>query len=680
MLLFVLGLTTILFTSCGNDDIIENKKPDLQTQIGNAVYVLDSLTVTSKLQSISEDGTLVFNDLPIDKQPEIGDIIVSGITDKSPYGFFYKVKKISQNTKRTTIETEDASLEEVIDNGEISTTIDLDDYFIGVYDENDNPIEYTTMRSGQSEVSAKIININEKISVSGGGAGTISIKGSLELTNALDLDFDIEDYNFKKFRAVYKIKSNLKASVSGELEGKIAILGEEGKLIYTIKLKPIIKMIGYFPLVIKQSIPIVLKIDLTGKMKPNIDMEYTSSVEIGTLYENNKFNEISDYQSNNKVNSQLVLSGGLKLTVEPQYKFSLYGLEKINSLKAFAGLYAEGELSQDIANLLKDRYGINPEIAIYSGIDAGVRANLKIFSKKLVNWEFSRELLKNQLYKSAVFPQFSDITFQDKTENSIKVSSIATAPLPQFLFPVSEYGFCISKNPLPDIGDLHVSLGAMTTSTANLSTPFTNLDTNTTYYVCPYFANWFGYFFGKVQSFSLEKKDDPTGDWVLINGVRWATRNVGEPGTFVANPEDYGKYYQWNKSTTDWTAGWDGNGASSWLPANDPSPVGYRVPTLEEIQSLTNTTYVSYEWTTRNGVSGGKFTDRTSGNSIFLPAAGFSYWWERENIGSYGGYWSSTPYGSYGADLLGFNSGGASWGWDWGWGRQIGFPVRPVAE
>jgi len=34
---------------------------------------------------------------------------------------------------------------------------------------------------------------------------------------------------------------------------------------------------------------------------------------------------------------------------------------------------------------------------------------------------------------------------------------------------------------------------------------------------------------------------------VVINGVKWATRNVDKPGTFVANPEDFGMLYQWNR-------------------------------------------------------------------------------------------------------------------------------------
>ena len=53
----------------------------------------------------------------------------------------------------------------------------------------------------------------------------------------------------------------------------------------------------------------------------------------------------------------------------------------------------------------------------------------------------------------------------------------------------------------------------------------------------------------------LERGHDP--DSVLINGVRWATRNLGAPGQFVSNPEDIGLYYQWGSSV-----GWESPGTS----------------------------------------------------------------------------------------------------------------------
>ena len=178
------------------------------------------------------------------------------------------------------------------------------------------------------------------------------------------------------------------------------------------------------------------------------------------------------------------------------------------------------------------------------------------------------------------------------------------------------------------------------------------------------------------------EKDGANCLWVKINGVKWATRNVG-----ASKPEDFGGYYQWNSPTTNFLLHNDYYNSNypkstTWLSSNDPSPAGFRVPTLAELQSLTNSTYVKYEWTTRNGVYGGRFTDRATGNCIFLPAAGCRYFNDGTlyNVGSGGGYWSSSQSGSYGDGAYGmsFGSGGADWFY---WiNKSFGFTVRPVAE
>ena len=139
---------------------------------------------------------------------------------------------------------------------------------------------------------------------------------------------------------------------------------------------------------------------------------------------------------------------------------------------------------------------------------------------------------------------------------------------------------------------------------------------------------------------------------VLINGVRWAECNVDALGTFAANPEDAGMFYQWNRSTAWPTTGditsWDTTppGGESWEPANDPCPAGWRVPITEEYAALLETAKVTNAWTTLNSVNGRMFTDNTSGASIFLPAAGGRNYIDGVlgNAGDGGLYWSSSPY------------------------------------
>ncbi len=151
---------------------------------------------------------------------------------------------------------------------------------------------------------------------------------------------------------------------------------------------------------------------------------------------------------------------------------------------------------------------------------------------------------------------------------------------------------------------------------------------------------------------------------VTINGITWATKNVGAPGTFVDNYWEGGMYYQWNRkvgrSSTDspasdagYTSRWNYSQGLNWDKINDPCPSGWRVPTADELSLLENSGSI---WTKINGVYGRLFG--TDAKTIFLPASG--HYSNRNgkvfNFNMYGCYWSSKPGKSYdGAYELLFN-------------------------
>ena len=172
---------------------------------------------------------------------------------------------------------------------------------------------------------------------------------------------------------------------------------------------------------------------------------------------------------------------------------------------------------------------------------------------------------------------------------------------------------------------------------------------------------------------------------VVINGVKWATRNIAAPGTFAAKLEDYGMFYKWNSNvawnnsdpimSSNGDTTWDGSTPPGdfWEKSNDPSPAGWRVPTYEEQQKLVDKDKVTSEWTNINGVNGRKFTDKISGNSIFLPAAGTRY----SNIGVLSEIGIQGCYRNGNNDsCLRFDSNGTSWFGT----KRSGMSIRAVAE
>jgi len=160
----------------------------------------------------------------------------------------------------------------------------------------------------------------------------------------------------------------------------------------------------------------------------------------------------------------------------------------------------------------------------------------------------------------------------------------------------------------------------------------------------------------------LENKKGEKKGGVLINGVIWATCNIGKKGKFVSQPHDSGNLYTWEK-------------------AKRACPAGWRLPTVDELKKLLQ---APNRWTNINGVYGREFG--TYPNTIFLPAAGFldNRDGMLEDAGAHGDYWSSTHDMENStqfccAYFLKFNRDNDVDTGSWGIHRS-GFSVRCVAE
>ena len=167
--------------------------------------------------------------------------------------------------------------------------------------------------------------------------------------------------------------------------------------------------------------------------------------------------------------------------------------------------------------------------------------------------------------------------------------------------------------------------------------------------------------------------------------VYWATCNLCESG-FVSSPEKFGDFFAWGetKAKTDYSESkyTYQDHPNTLPPAADAAHVilgaGWRMPTLEDCYALFDNCTLLWK-TSQAGVTGGLFTSKITGNSIFLPAAGQQWGTRIDERGNYGYYRSSTisdyflnSYSIWLVSWTGMRDSGNS--------RHTGQSIRPVSE
>ena len=136
----------------------------------------------------------------------------------------------------------------------------------------------------------------------------------------------------------------------------------------------------------------------------------------------------------------------------------------------------------------------------------------------------------------------------------------------------------------------------------------------------------------EIDILTYNNSDNSLEDGVIINGVKWATRNLDTPRTFAEKIESSGKFYKWNSTqcfsqeekitNTSLSRNFNHWNDQSQNNCHDPSPKGWKIPTTNEFESLLEESKVKREWISINGTEGIRFTDKQTENTIFIPAAG----------------------------------------------------------
>ena len=187
---------------------------------------------------------------------------------------------------------------------------------------------------------------------------------------------------------------------------------------------------------------------------------------------------------------------------------------------------------------------------------------------------------------------------------------------------------------------------------------------------------------GSVFSLCPSKKIEIkiNGDLGLPSGTVWMTKNVG-----ASSETDFGKYFAWNMTEGFYANEVGGDMFSEEWYANQNKvdwsshqfEDGSHAPSQKQFYELINN--CSYEFTNYNGVSGGMFTSKINGNSIFIPASGGAWSGRFFNGGNLGFLWSDSVYTSNAEYALGLSLGSGYCGVSYYY-RNGGLCVRGVVS
>lgn len=370
----IIAITTILGCRKKNNYTVGTAQLDEKTTI------ISNSIIKEEIIAVDSTSLTFNNDTSVTKEIKVGSILVSDMTALAEYGYLRKVKSISNVGGKIVCQTETASLEEAIESGSFRFKKKFDNSEILTIDSSGIDISAQQKKSrGASFKFSFDETAYDQDNDNNTTNDQIKLKGDFEFEPEFEFEMDIDNNELKNLL----VKLNLKNTNKLNTEAKLALLNlSEEKVLYTFQLAPftIVGPLGFPIPIAKQSIAIVIGVDGEMQAKVTIGAENENNCSAGIKYENGVLNSISS--TDNKLTfksgdfeAKTNLEGWLKV----RYDIRPYGLK---DSKISLGVKGSAEADATISN--------NDLVAkLEWGISLDAKANFKIFSKTLLDYELT---------------------------------------------------------------------------------------------------------------------------------------------------------------------------------------------------------------------------------------------------------------------------------------------------
>ena len=373
----VLILFAIILIAFGCDDKspTENDPDPGEVVLSDETVVLDETQVNEDLQTVSPDGnTFTFSNTSATEDFEVGDILVSGITDLMPNGFLKKVTNIQEDSNTITVTTEDASLDEAIQQGGFSESYT----FLPSRIENSTFADGVQLISNSREDLFTLV-INKVFYDADGNTNTtddqIKIFGSLNFTAEMIMNCEISNWQLNEFdiQLINTFERDLTFENSIEYN-----LQEELNLV-EFQFPVLTIPIGLLLVTVHPTISVDAYVDASLQAGISFGVTATETMTTGATYENNNWSPISSYEKTLGFNGptgygSIDVQAGLK----PQLKTMIYTV-----IGPYIVLDAYGKFDCSV-EVSSDDFLISEQILFGLDLDAGLL--IEILSHTIANF------------------------------------------------------------------------------------------------------------------------------------------------------------------------------------------------------------------------------------------------------------------------------------------------------
>ena len=361
----------IFFQSCSEEENPVEPPNGNEVIIPETTKSIDSTDYSSNLVNISNDSlTFTFESgFNTKYNPAVSDILVI----ENGEGLLRKITDIQSSGSQTVITTRQATLEEAIEQGDISLKQNLQKAQISKVDYYYEGIEYKINKGQESNFD---FDLDIILYDSDGNHNTTNDQVKLVGNFILDANvvFEARISSFKLRNA--KIGLEATNSESLELIAQLSYQIEKEITLATIRFSPIYFQLGPIPVVI------VIKLDIKAggsgyaNASLSVGFENTISYEAGISYVRGQgWNPYSDFNNQFNYNPPVLnANAGARIFVKPEISVGVYGV-----LAGYANAEAYGEILVDYFN--------SPWWQLYAGLDFGVGARAKIWSFTLFDFQ-----------------------------------------------------------------------------------------------------------------------------------------------------------------------------------------------------------------------------------------------------------------------------------------------------